>query len=182
MIKHALVIILLFGGACTSISSNCLNDKDFKRFDSTLTKGIFDDTIMARFFNDPGYLLPLRKQLCQHVKDYRRITYFEMFSPVLNGERTGVIYLHNSKQFFSFSQRKHNARLVFNEEVDKQDFLYKLMMKFENDFKWDAERFKNAYTEAKVTDAPGIKCVQVIDSKASSFFIAYDPSGVMNRK
>ena len=178
MIKYALVIFLLFVGACTSINSDCLNDKGFKRFDSALTKGIFDDTIMNKFFNDPAYLLPLRKQLCKHVKEYKRITYFEMFSPLLNGDRAGVIYLHDSKQFFSFSQRKHNAKLVFNEGVDKQGFLYKLMMKFENDFKWDSERFKNAYSEIKFTDAPGIKCVQVNDSQASSFFIAYDPVGL----
>ncbi|OQP45233.1 hypothetical protein A4D02_34255 [Niastella koreensis] len=33
------------------------------------------------------------------------------------------------------------------------------------------ENFKNAYSEIKVMGAPGIKCVQVIVSLASSFFI-----------
>lgn len=96
-----------------------------------------------------------------------------MFSPLLNGERTGLIYLHDSKQFFSFSQFKPKAKLVFDEGEGGQRVLYKLMVKFENDFKWDAERFKKAYSETKVMDAPGIKCVQVIDSQASSFFIAF---------
>jgi hypothetical protein len=177
LIKQALIVFLLFGGGCTSMNADCLNDKDFKRFDSILSKGIYDDTIVNRYINDPGYLVLLRKQLCKHVKKYNRITYIEMIS-FLDQRRTGLIYLHDSKRFFSFDQRNPNEQLIFEKGVDKESLPYKLMKKFENDCKWDAEKLKNAYSEAKGMSTPAIKYVQVNDSSTSSFTIAFDPAGL----
>lgn len=176
MIKQAIIVFLLFGSGCTSMDADCLNDKDFKRFDSILSKGIYDDTIVNHYINDPGYLVPLRKQLCEHVKAYNRITFIEMIS-FINQRRTGLIYLHDRKKFFSFSQDKPNATLYFEKGVDKESLLYNLMKKFENDCKWDAEKLQNAYSEAKGMSAPAIKYIQVNDSSISSFTIAYDPQG-----
>jgi len=181
MNKNFLLILLVCPGmqgllcGCHA-TSDCLNDKDFQRFDSILTKGFYDDTLVNRYINDNGYIMPLRQQLCAHVSDYNHITYIEMIS-FINQGRSGLIYLHNRKKFFSFSQDKPNATLYFEKGVDKEGLLYKLMKKFEHDGKWDAEKLQHAYREAKGMSAPAIKYIQVNDTSVSSFTIAYDPKG-----
>jgi hypothetical protein len=172
---EVLIIFLLSGGGPAFINADCSKDKDFKRFDSILSKGMYDDTIINQYINDPGYLVLFRTQLCNHVNKYNRITYIETIS-FLSQRRTGLIYLPDSKKFFSFRHNKRDATLIFEKGVDKESLLYKLMKKFENDYKWDAEKLQNAYNEAKGESAPAIKYVQVNDSIVSSFTIAYDPT------
>ncbi|AEV99377.1 hypothetical protein A4D02_34240 [Niastella koreensis] len=176
MIKQALVIFLLFGSSCTSQISDCFNDKDFQRFDSLLTKGIYTDTLVNHYINDNRYLMPLRQELCAHVSDYNHITYIEMIS-FINQRRTGLVYLHDRKKFFSFSQEKLNATLNFWKGVDTDGPLYKLMKEFEQDNKWDADKLQNAYSKAKGMSAPAIKYIRINDTSVSSFTIAYDPKG-----
>jgi hypothetical protein len=172
MNRYFLILLLLFGFGCASVSSECLNDNGFKRFDSVLSKGITDDSGMNYYINDPMLLGSLRKELCKHIKKHNRITYFEMFS-LLNEEREGVIYLHDSGQFFSFSQHNHNGKLIFKNGVNKHSVLYKLMIKFKEDFRWKKDTLENAYKEIRGTDAPLIKCIHVYDTSTSSFIIPY---------
>ena len=173
---QVLIVLLFFGSSCTSLTSDCFNDKDFQRFDSLLTKGIYDDTTVNRYINDNRYLMPLRQELCAHVSDYNHITYIEMIS-FINQRRTGLVYLHDRKKFFSFSQEKLDATLNFWKGVDTEGLLYNLMKKFERDSAWDAETLQNAYSEAKGMSAPEIKYIQINDTSVSSFTIAYDPKG-----
>lgn len=74
MRSFVLIVLLLFGYGCASVNSDCLNDKDFKRFDSVLSNGITDDSAMNYYINDPGLLAPLRKKLCEHINGFNRIT------------------------------------------------------------------------------------------------------------
>jgi hypothetical protein len=170
MTKIFIIILFLYTN-CTSIAGfDCSSNRNYARLDSVLSNNNQEEKSV--YFTEPGFATALSRTVCKRVGDFHTITYVEI-KPLLNNERSGILYLHDNGRVYSFYRKNNTAKLKFVEGAGPNKNAYKLLSLLKSNFKKIADSLEDVSRRSVILDAPLVKMAHISDTLNGGTYLTY---------